>query len=404
MNLKKYINLLSEPYSLIYGEEHREIIRKRTENVYINFGSSPLILEQYLNKFPNRISFEMKEDIKEKLREYNKAKELWYPWCEFKFKKFLTSIIDSSNQMPLTIFTNSNFSSGLIDVFSSETEKLLESKFAIPELKQSILNDREQLLDSLKKSGVDISFLKAETIDSIIDFRYQIQLKYKSLIVQYTKEGKTLIDDFKEKYNYELTDWDISEIFYRNEALSYSIPDIDVDVITVPYALLQLIESKNIDETLIHELHHTAEKHYGNNIASEIRIEKQALKIAKEFANKKIFLFDNPNDYQEFDSFYTLLFPVTFDFFEKYSNILNDCAIKNNNDLLPFYFGPNWTFFVEQLQELSDCLAACIKKGILDKMDINKYKDYFRYIIDDMDKYFMNHNLDEKMDKIGYNF
>lgn len=281
----------------------------------------------------------------------------------------------------------------------------MKANFAIPELKQSILNDREQLLNTLKKSGVDISFLKAETIDSIINFRYRIQRKYKSMIVQYTKEGKKIIDDFKEKYNYELTDWDISEILYRkNEAVAYSIPDIDIDVITVPYVLLQLMESKNIDETLIHELHHVAEKTLWKDIASEIRIEKQSLKIAKEFANKKIFLFDNPSEYHEFASFYTLLFPVTFDFFEKYSNILNDCAFNNNNDLLLFYFGPNWTFFVEQLQELSNCLIACMKKRILDKMDINKYKDYFRHIIDDMDKYFMNHNIDEKMDKIEYNF
>lgn len=288
---------------------------------------------------------------------------------------------------------------------AQKLKNYLKANFAIPELKQSILNDREQLLNTLKKSGVDISFLKAETIDSIINFRYRIQRKYKSMIVQYTKEGKKIIDDFKEKYNYELTDWDISEILYRkNEAVAYSIPDIDIDVITVPYVLLQLMESKNIDETLIHELHHVAEKTLWKDIASEIRIEKQSLKIAKEFANKKIFLFDNPSEYHEFASFYTLLFPVTFDFFEKYSNILNDCAFNNNNDLLLFYFGPNWTFFVEQLQELSNCLIACMKKRILDKMDINKYKDYFRHIIDDMDKYFMNHNIDEKMDKIEYNF
>lgn len=135
MDLKKYFNLLSESYSLIYGEEYREIIRKRVENVYAIFSSSPLDLEQYLNKFPNKISLEMKEDIKEKLREYNKAKDLWYPWCEFKFKNFLTSIIDLSNQMPLTIFTNSDFSSGLIDVFSSKTEKLLESKLCDSRIK-----------------------------------------------------------------------------------------------------------------------------------------------------------------------------------------------------------------------------------------------------------------------------
>lgn len=390
-NFKDYLNLLGETYISIYGEEYRKKIIERIENVYFIFSSSPLILEQYLNKFPNKITFEEKRDIEQKLTEYNKAKKLWYPWYELKFKNFLNEIIDVFDQIPLEVFTNNSFSGGLIDVFSSETERILRSKFAILELKESILKDREQLTHNLKSSGVDTLFLRKEMIDSIINYRNQVHRKYKSMIFQHTTEGKTLIEDLKEKYNYNLNDWDISEISYTNAGLSYSIDEIGIDIIKIPYSLLQLIESKNIDETLIHELTHTIDCS-GHRIENEIRIEKQAMKIAKQFAENGIFLFDDPNNYQEFNSFYTLLFPVTFDFFERYSDILNNCAVKKQNHLLSLYFGPNWDVFCEQLAELNDCLMACNQRKLLDKVDIHKYENDFRNIIESMEQYYVEYS------------
>lgn len=397
-NFKDYLGLLRETYISIYGEEYRNQITERIENAYFIFSSSPLVLEQYLNKFPNKVTFEEKKDIEQKLMEYNKAKNLWYPWYELKFKNFLNEIIDGSNQIPLEVFTNNNFSGGLIDVFSSETERILRSEFAIPELKESILKDREKLTYILKSNGVDISFLRNEIIDSIINYRNQVHRKYKSMIVQHTTEGKILIDDFKKKYNYDLNDWDISEVCYRNVGLSYSIDEIGINIIKIPYSLLQLMESKNIDETLIHELTHTIDRS-GHRIVNEIRIEKQAMKIAKQFAENGIFLFDDPNNYQEFNSFYTLLFPVTFDFFERYSDILNDCTIKKQDNLLSLYFGPNWDVFCEKLEELNDCLMACNKRNLLDKVDIHKYEIDFRSIIESMNQHFIQYSINNKINE-----
>lgn len=51
--------------------------------------------------------------------------------------------------------------------------------------------------------------LTNEVIDQIINFRHQISVKNKAMIVRHTKEGKKIINEIKTKFNYDLNDCDI---------------------------------------------------------------------------------------------------------------------------------------------------------------------------------------------------
>lgn len=139
LNIKEYFNLLKETLIPIYGEENKNMIQREIDQSYICYSSSPKVSKQYLEKFKNQISKEQQEALEEVEIEYNKAKKLWYLWFELKLKEFLNTLIDLPDQVPLEIFTNNNFTSGLIDVLSKEQEAILNSSFAIPELKQKIL-------------------------------------------------------------------------------------------------------------------------------------------------------------------------------------------------------------------------------------------------------------------------
>lgn len=384
----EFFHELLEMYVSNYGEKYRDLIKKRLSSVCFDFSTAPSILKKSLEKYSNELSEIDKKQIQKGLVEYETWKEDFHYFFEYEFQYFLKGIFNTSLEIPISAFTNQDFSSGLIDSYSQYSEFLLSSKFAIPELKEKIQQEREEFKELLKKNDIDISNLDADKIQKIIERRNEENSLYKCALAKKCGEGEKSVKDIKNKYDYDIDDQDFKQLIFLPYAVTLKISQVDARIVRIPVLLMRYFEIDSMDEVFVHELIHCIEESNDLGIIDEVKVEKLAIKITNALHEKGLFLFDDPKNYGECNSLYELLFPLLSDFFEKHVEIFNECSIEGKTNLLETYFGDDWNSFSSDLEEIYACLTACHHRGFSDKLDLEKFQSYFEEKIQSMESYY----------------
>lgn len=374
-NKKSIINILIN----YYGEEYSEIIKKRLENVFFDFSSTPEDDYEFLKKNNTQLSDLDRLLIKVRYKQYEKIKSKsrklnFKALIKYAKSKFLISYLnktDIENEKFLSLFTDKNFNSGYIDAFSSKSINLLNNSNIADSIKQSIINDQEKFRRIANSLGIKLENLSADNVDKLIEYRKKLQTIYQSDIAQKSRFGKDILKEIRKRFDFGLTPEDLSDIALSEMAFSGYIQvesknDIVYhQIIKIPLLHLMNLGIKGLDVNVIHEIIHKIEtngNHVGisihddkntNKIVNEIRTQILAILITRELHQAGVFIYDNPDDYKiEGESSYEILFPLTKEFFDTYEELISNCAINNTPNKLCEYFGEYWEEFSKEINDI----------------------------------------------------
>lgn len=377
--LNKNMNVIIDILINHYGQEYSDVIRKRLDNVFFDFSSTPEEEYNFLKMHGNQLSGLSKLLIKLRYGEFKRIQsdlfEANYKWLiEYAQNKLLMGNIDKVNvesEKFLSLFTDKNFNGGYIDAFSSASISLLNDLDIAESIKESIINDQKEFMSIADSLGIRLENLSTEDVDDLIEYRKKRQTSYKKDIIQNSLFGKNLFKSLKKRFSFELSPEDLSEIAFLENAWAGYIVDEKEDhtvyhqIIKIPLLHLMNLGIKGLDVGVIHEIIHKIEtngdyvgisihdENDTNNIINEIRTQNLAIKITKELHKLGIYIYDTPNDsIIERYSNYEALFPLTKEFIDEHEVLISNCAINNTPHKLDEYFGESWKEFSEQINNL----------------------------------------------------
>ena len=362
-----------------YGQEYSKVIKDRLENVFFDFSSTPEEEYNYLKSHTDQVNDLNKLLIKLRYKQYEKIKSEsqksnFKALAEYVVNKLSISNFDNINiesETFLSLFTDKNFNSGYIDVFSSKSINLLNDLSIADSIKESIINDQKEFRRIVDSLGIKLENLSADNVDKLIEYRKKLQTIYKSNITQKSRFGKNLFKEIRKKFDIELTPENLSAIAFLENAWSGYISVENEkniaynQIIKIPLLHLINLGVKGLDVNIIHEIIHKIETNGNyvgisihddentNDIVNEIRTQILAIRITKELHQSGIFIYDNPNNYKiEGESTYEVLFPLTKEFFCEHEELFSNCAINNMPHILYEYFGEYWKEFSEKINNI----------------------------------------------------
>jgi len=300
-----------------YGQEYSEVIRKRLDNVFFDFSSTPEEEYNFLRVHGNQLSGLSKLLIKLRYGEYKRIQsdlfEANFKWLiEYAQNKLLIGNIDKVNvesEKFLSLFTDKNLNGGYIDAFSSASISLLNDPDIAESIKESIINDQKEFMKIADSLGIRLENLSTEDVDDLIEYRKKRQTSYKKDIIQNSLFGKNLFKSLKKRFSFELSPEDLSEIAFLENAWAGYIVDEKGDhtvyhqIIKIPLLHLMNLGIKGLDVGVIHEIIHKIEtngdyvgisihdENDTNNIINEIRTQNLAIKITKELHKLGIYIY-----------------------------------------------------------------------------------------------------------------
>ncbi len=378
-NFNKNKKIIVDFFIDYYGQEYYDLINKRINSTYIDFSSNPVDDYKYAMNYDNNISSFNKTIITLKYKLYieleKKSKKNNY---DLLAKYILNNLLiinqenfKSNKDFILSLFSDENFNSGLIDIFSSKNNDLLNDNRVDASIKKRINNDRKKINEVLINKGINISNLTSDFVDKFIEYRKQLQEKHKKYIVKNSLYGKNIFKDFKSEFNLELQPEILSIIGFIENASTLNIIVENNDItsfynyIRVPLTHLINIGIKGLDVNIIHELIHKIETNKDrvgisilnnentNKIINEIRTQKLAICFTKKLHEQGIFIYDNPNDYKiEGESAYEWMFPISESFLEEFEKFFSNCAINNDIEKLNDYFGVSWITYSDHINKV----------------------------------------------------
>ncbi len=378
-NFNKYKNNIISLLVDYYGQEYYDLINERINSTYIDFSSTPVEDYKYAMEHNNEISsfdkiiirlrYKLYTDLEKKSRKNNF--DLLTKYISDSLLISDLSKIKSNEELFLSLFSDENFNSGLIDSFSSKSTDLLNDNSVPTCIKESINNDREKFKEISKNLGIDISRLTSDLVDKFLDYRKELQGNHKNYIAKNSQFGKKMFKAIKSEFNLELQPEILSIIsFIENAYAGNIIVENDNNIsfysyIRIPLIHLINIGVKGLDVNIIHELIHKIETDKNrvgisilndentNDIINEIRTQKLAIHITRKLHEQGIFIYDNPNDYKiEGESTYEWMFPLSESLLEEFEDIFSSCAINNDLEKLNDYFGSSWVTYSEHINNV----------------------------------------------------
>jgi len=376
---ESFKKVLFEKFISYYGEQYRNIIIDRINSCYIDFSSSPI--EDYNYAFFNcntsLIDKEIIELIRKRYLTYKKISDDIKEVLNQKYLDFLLNEIKVGNydnihkniDCFLNMFTLGEFGKIYIDGFTIDSNNILNNLETPTKIKKSIFsnrknfnNDNTEFAFGLKKPSY---FLAYKTIE----FRKKIHEEYEMLLAQKSEFGQNILEKTENLHHIELSADTLAYITFAPTACCNNIIVSETDeeiewysCIRVPLTLLLNRGISALDTNIIHELIHCIETLYPfvgielyseNTIANEIRTQKLAMEITEELHKEGVYIFNNPQYKQLYrESAYERLFPISFDFFNKYEDIFKDCAIRNDRLLLIASFGKSWPIYSKYLDDI----------------------------------------------------
>ena len=378
-NFNKYKKDIIDLLVDYYGHEYYGLINQRISLTYIDFSSSPIDDYKYVMEYGNNISLYNKLIIKLRYILFRalekKAKKINF---DLLFKYIINNLlkidpkkIKNNEKLFLSLFSDENYNSSLIDSFNGRSTELLNNNRVAKHIKESINNNRKKFNEIIKRIGIDIPHLNSDDVDKLIEYRATLQENHRNYIAMNSQYGKKMFKAIKSEFNLELQPDILSFISFLENAYAGNIIALRdnntsfYNYIRVPLIHLTNNGIKGLDVSIIHELIHKIEtnKHRvgisilneenTNTIINEIRTQKLAIYITKKLHKQGIYIYDDPDDYKiEGESTYEWMFPLSESFLEEYERFFSNCAIKNDIEKLNDYFGPSWTRYSEHINEV----------------------------------------------------
>ena len=378
-NFNKYKKIIIEVLTDYYGVQYKEVIKRRLDNVFFDFSSTPEDDYIFLKVHKDLLDNSSKLLIKLRYYEFKNIQRKEQKSCFRLLIEYIKSYLEISNideinienEAFLSLFTDKKFNSGYIDAFSSKSISLLGDSSISKSVKESIIHDQEEFKRIINSFGIKIENLSREVVDKLLKYRKKLQDAYKSNIVQKSIFGKTLLREIKKMFSIEIPAKVLNYYAFREDSWAGYICIEDDSNLTyyqfIKNPLLHYINSgiKGLDVILIHEIIHkvesnddyigisTADDDDVNHIINEVRTQNLAIKITKKLHELGIYIYDNPDDYTiEGESTYELLFPLIKDFLDENETLLSDCAINNTPKKLNEYFGEFWEEFGKKINSI----------------------------------------------------
>lgn len=383
-NYEKYKPLLLQLFSEYYRGEYQAIIEERINSSYIDFSSTPR--EDYLYSILNKDKFSREEltAIDNREKEYTEVLDKFRMKNEELFFNYLVDKLSIKGAMKnkmeiITLCSDMDFDSSLIDSFNLQTIQRLESPKTPLRVKECILNEQNRFKSKIKDLGIIQINLDPDSIDDIILYRKRLQQSYMCDILTNSHYGQKMIDIFKKKFNCIADPSDISGCAFTKDPMNFVSTLSNGEVIY--YIKIPIFQDLNkcfntLDSDLIHELVHRIEStgnYVGifdhsreiNNCINELRTQKIAIEITEKLHKMGIYIYDDPTICRnEARCVYAFLFPIFDDFYDKYERLFSDCAIQNDLKRLEVYFYPFWEKYSKYMDHLlADTLYYSRKIG-----------------------------------------
>lgn len=378
-NFNKHKSIIISLLVDYYGQEYYSLINTRINSTYIDFSSTPVEDYKYTMRYTNEISpfdkliinlrYKLYRRLEDKSRKTN-----FDLLTKYVFESLLITDqnkIKSNMNLFISLFSDENFNSGLIDAFSSKSTSLLRDNNVAASIKESIIRDQEKFKKISNELGINVLNLSTDSVDELIAYRKKLQANHKNYIVQNSQFGRRMCKAIKREFNLELQPEILSIIsFIENSYAGNIIVENDnntsyYNYIRIPLIHLINIGVKGLDVNIIHELIHKVETDRDcvgisilnaentNDIINEIRTQKLAIHITKILHEQGIFIYDNPKDYKiEGESTYEWMFPLTENFLDKFEDVFSNCAINNDSAKLKEFFGNSWVNYSQHINDV----------------------------------------------------
>ena len=267
-NFNKNRNFIIDILINYYGHEYADIIRKRLDNVFFDFSSTPEEDYNFSRAHGNQINESSKLLINLRYKEFKKVQnesrsanlKALIEYIKIKLQIDNFDIVNIESETFLSLFTDNNFNSGFIDAFSSKSIELLNDPSIPKSMKENIIHDQEEFKRIINSLGIKLENLSTNDVDELIEYRKKLQTIYKNSIIQKSKYGKNMFKEIRKKFGVELTPENLSAIALLENAWAGYICVKNENgiayhqIIKIPLLHLMNLGVKGLDVNIIHEL------------------------------------------------------------------------------------------------------------------------------------------------------
>lgn len=356
-----------------YGEEYRERIQERINNVKFFFDTNPIVAKSNVERCPSKYSVWEKMIINEEYIKYKKLKKDIEVFFTNKIideiYPHVKKVVSSKETLKEKLYLLSrDFSVSCVDAFSSKSLGILKDEKESKVVKESIKRDQNKFLE---KFGVDAKFVSPEKVDRFISFRDKIREVYLNEVAIKSNYGKKLKKFIEDEIDDEIEDSYIRTEFYNTNLCAFSWSreeggDISSGcIIRAPLFDMRLDSKAYADLCFIHELVHNVETvvdvgildgEENNRMANEIRTQMVAKQIARKLQDRGVTIFCNSLDkpIKNEHCLYENMFPLVWGIFDKYEKFISKCAIEGTPKVLEKRFGIEWKIFSKKLDQIYD--------------------------------------------------
>lgn len=375
---KKY---LIELYAEDYGEEYKELIKKRIDGTYYLFDSNPIDTFNFYKN--NKLSYGLKRmcRIEREYHNYLAVKNRIDKRLTAKYKDILCGFYN-------TILLPDDFLVVDYESFSFDSMRKLHSATTSEDNKNSILRRQRNYINFCNLYGVK-PITDIETIDKMIKIKKDLEYEEFKFLLDESIWGKRLKKDIFDKTGVYVDTKLLGSVMYDPKCCASvcQIPSSDGKFVRICYfPIMKNYRAGAVDKIFFHENRHVVES--GNNISgfspacngdymliNELRTQENAIRDAYEF--RRVPLFSNYGDSPNFINVYERLFEYSGPFIKNYLALLNRLGINNGYYDLEYLFGRDNLMALESYLEEAD---ASLLAGFSDKIDMNKQKMLTYYL------------------------
>lgn len=364
---------LIELYAEDYGEEYKELIKKRIDSTYYLFDSNPIDTYNFYKN--NKISYGFKRmcRIEREYHNYLAVKDRIDKRLTARYKDILSSFYN-------TVSLPDDFLIVDYESFSFENMRKLHSATTSEDNKNSILRRQKKYLDFCMLYGVR-PITDIDTIDKMTKVKKELEYEEFKFLLDESIWGKRLKKDIFDRTGVHVDTKLLGSVMYDTKCCASvcQIPSSDGKFVRICYfPIMKNYGVGSVDKIFFHENRHVAES--GLNISgfspacngdymliNELRTQENAIRDAYEF--RRVPLFSNYGDSPNFVNIYERLFEYSGPFIKNYLGLLNRLGVTNAYYDLEYLFGRDNLMALEgHLKEADTSLLA----GFSDKVDKNK--------------------------------
>lgn len=367
---KKY---LIELYAEDYGEEYKELIKKRIDGTYYLFDSNPIDTFNFYKN--NKLSYGFKRmcRIEREYHNYLAVKNRIDKRLTAKYKDIMCGFYN-------TISLPDDFLVVDYEAFSFDSMRKLHSATTSEDNKNSILRRQRSYIDFCNLYGVK-PITDIETIDKMIKIKKDLEYEEFKFLLDESIWGKRLKKDIFDKTGVHVDTKLLGSVMYDPKCCASvcQIPSSDGKFVRICYfPIMKNYSAGAVDKIFFHENRHVVES--GTNISgfspacngdymliNELRTQENAIRDAYEF--RRVPLFSNYGDSPNFINVYERLFEYSGPFIKNYLALLNRLGINNGYYDLEYLFGRDNLMALESHLKEAD---ASLLAGFSDKIDMNK--------------------------------